>query len=262
MISKKFQMSIIEKAGILAIGTRLLSVHDQLRIDANTFYKAQGFDFETKWFAILYVLSVQSPLGVMEIAAEIGMSHPTTITLLKELENRKLIESIKDEKDERKRNIKLSQQGSDLVKSLKPAWKMIITALTKLTNNQNNLFEAINEVEDRLRESSFLQRLEALSNDKEQNKAEQITIKKIEIQEELAIAQAILYQVQLQRGELNAYDPSEGYTYYMAFVNGLPAGTAVISLIDNNANLDELAVLDSYRSMGIEEALLDAIKTC
>ncbi|WP_082434912.1 MarR family transcriptional regulator [Pedobacter sp. Hv1] len=254
-------MNIIEKAGILAIGTRLLRVHDLLRIDANTFYKAQGFDFETKWFSVMYVLSVQSPLSVTEISAEIGLSHPTTITLLKELENKKFIESIKDEKDERKRNIQLTPTGSDLVKSLKPIWKMIINVLTKLTSNQNNLFEAINEVEDRLRESSFLQRMEALATDQGQVKSDLITIKKIEVQEELAIAQAILQQVQLQKGELNEYDPIDGYIFYMAFVNGLPAGTAVISLIDHNANLDELAVLDNYKSMGIEEALLEAIKT-
>lgn len=262
MISIQFQMNIIEKAGILAIGTRLLSVHDQLRIDANAFYKAQGFDFETKWFSVMYVLSVQSPLSVTEISTEIGLSHPTTITLLKELENRKLIESVKDEKDERKRNIQLTQTGSDLVSSLWPIWKMIIKVLSKLTSNQNNLFEAINEVEDRLRESSFLQRMEAIVNDQGQVNTEQVTIKKIEVPEELAIAQAIVHQVQLQRGELNEYEPMDGDIYYMAFVNGLPAGTAIISLIDNNANLDELAVLDHYKGMNIEEALLETIKTC
>ena len=141
LISNQFQMNIIEKAGILAIGTRLLRVHDQLRTDANAFYKAQGFDFETKWFPVMYVLSIKSPLSIMEIAAEIGLSHPTTITLLRELENRKYIESIKDERDERKRNIQLTSQGLELVNSLRPIWKMIIKVLTKLTTNQNNLFQ-------------------------------------------------------------------------------------------------------------------------
>ncbi len=259
MISNQFQMNIIEKAGILAIGTRLLRVHDQLRTDANAFYKAQGFDFETKWFPVMYVLSIKSPLSIMEIAAEIGLSHPTTITLLRELENRKYIESIKDERDERKRNIQLTPQGLELVNALRPIWKMIIKVLTKLTTNQNNLFEAINEVEDRLKENSFIQRMEAIANDQKQVKSELVTIKKIEIPEELAIAKAILQEIQLQRDESTLYEPTDGYSYYMGFVNGLPAATAVISLIDNSANLEELAVLDAYRSTGIEEALLGAV---
>ena len=122
-----------------------------------------------------------------------------------------------------------------------------------------NLFEAINEVEDRLKENSFIQRMEAIANDQKQVKNELVTIKKIEVTEELAIAQAILREVQLQRDELTPYEPTDGYSYYMGFVNGLPAATAVISLIDNSANLEELAVLDAYRSTGIEEALLEAV---
>lgn len=251
-------MNIIENAGILAIGTRLLRVHDQLKTDANTFYKAQGFEFETKWFPVIYVLSIKSPLSVMEIALEIGLSHPTTITVLKELENRQLIESIKDEKDERKRNLQLTAQGSNLVSALQPIWKVIKKVLTKLTNNQHQLVEAINEVEDRLRENSLLQRLEAAFNEEQQAKPDVITAKRIETKEELAIAQAILATAPSTMGE---YLPADGYTYYMGYVNGLPAGAAISSLLNESLNLDELVVLDSYRAMGIEEAILALLKT-
>ena len=250
-------MNIIENAVILAIGTRLLRIHDQLKTDANTFYKAQGFDFETKWFPVIYVLSIQSPLSVMEIALEIGLSHPGTISVLKELENKQLIESIKDEKDERKRNLQLTAQGLVLVTALQPIWKVIQKVLTKLTHNQNQLFEAINEVEDRLRENSLLQRLEAAFNEQQKAKPDVVNAKKINSPEELAIAQAILATAS---SPLASYEPTDGYTYYMAYVNGLPAAAAISSLLNDQVNLDELVVLNTYRAMGTEDALLALIK--
>lgn len=41
----------------------------------------------------------------MEIANEIGYTHPSTINLLKELENKELIQWEKDKQDERKKII-------------------------------------------------------------------------------------------------------------------------------------------------------------
>jgi DNA-binding MarR family transcriptional regulator len=80
--------------------------------------------------------------------------------LLKELEKEKLIGSKKDKVDTRKRLVELTEKGTALLSTMEPVWDVIIKATAEITNTQNNLMKAINEVEASLKEKSFLQRAE------------------------------------------------------------------------------------------------------
>ncbi|MBO9731280.1 MAG: winged helix-turn-helix transcriptional regulator [Chitinophaga sp.] len=151
-------MNVIDESGILAISTRLQRLADQLRKDGQLIYKANGIDFEPKWFPVIYTLYLKPVLSVVEISMEIGYTHPSTISLLKELEKEKLIRSKKDKLDERKRLIQLTEKGKTLVAEMQPVWQRMVVALTALTNTKNNLMKAIEEVEAQMKTLSFLER--------------------------------------------------------------------------------------------------------
>jgi len=151
-------MNIIDNAGVLAISTRLQRLSEQIRKDGVLIYKDHGIEFEPKWFPVMYVLYNKSVLSVVELATEIGYTHPSTITLLKELEKEKLIRSKKDKADERKRLIQLTERGRELVSRMGPVWDLMITTMTDITNTTNNLMQAIEEVEAKLRKKSFVDR--------------------------------------------------------------------------------------------------------
>jgi DNA-binding MarR family transcriptional regulator len=155
-------MNSIDQAGILAISTRLQRLSDQIRKDGLLIYKANNIDFEPKWFPVIYSLHIKKVLSVVEIAAEIGYSHPSTISLLKELEKKKLIRSGRDKTDERKRLIRLTDKGKTLVERMQPVWKIMTAAVTELTNTTNNLMQAIDEVEEQMRQKSFFERAQRL----------------------------------------------------------------------------------------------------
>ncbi|UTN03251.1 MarR family transcriptional regulator [Flavobacterium bizetiae] len=151
-------MNIIDESGILAISTRLQRLSEQLRKDGALFYKSYGIDFEPKWFPVVYTLYHKEVLSVVEIANEIGYTHPSTISLLKELEKQKLIRSKKDKVDERKRLILLTPKGQELIEKMKPVWEVMSSVLKEIADNQNNLLQAINEAENKIMHQSFLQR--------------------------------------------------------------------------------------------------------
>ncbi|WP_206156098.1 MarR family winged helix-turn-helix transcriptional regulator [Chitinophaga fulva] len=155
-------INAIDQSGILAISTRLQRLGELLRKDGQQIYKAHGIDFEPKWFPVVYSLHANEVLSVVEIAHEIGYTHPSTISLLKELEAQKLVRSRKDKTDTRKRLISLTEKGQQLVTEMKPVWELITAALTDLTNTSNNIMHAINEVEARFREKSFFERAEEI----------------------------------------------------------------------------------------------------
>jgi DNA-binding MarR family transcriptional regulator len=154
-------MNVIDQSGILGIATRLQRLSDRLRKDGLSIYKDHGIDFEPKWFPVIFSLHVKPLMSVVELAHEIGYTHPSTISLLKELEEQNLIRSVKDTKDERRRLIQLTNKGAALIERMKPVWGIMITAITALVDTKNNLMKAIVEAEEQLEKQSFLQRARA-----------------------------------------------------------------------------------------------------
>jgi DNA-binding MarR family transcriptional regulator len=155
-------MGVIDESGILAIATRLQRLSERMRKDGQLIYKAHGIDFEPKWFPVMYTLHHKTQLSVVELAAEIGYSHPSTITLLKELEKLKMVKSSKDKTDERKRLVQLTEKGKQLIEQVKPVWKVMIAATEQLTDTPNNIMKAMDEVEQQLEIQSFYQRAKVI----------------------------------------------------------------------------------------------------
>lgn len=158
-------MNIIDESGILAISTRLQRLSEQLRKEGAMIYKSFDIDFEPKWFPVIFTLHHKKMLSVVEIANEIGYTHPSTISLLKELEKQKLIQSKKDKQDERKRLIILSSKGNDLIEKMIPVWELISKVLGEIADNENNLLAAINEAEEKIAKQSFYQRMLQLKSE-------------------------------------------------------------------------------------------------
>lgn len=159
-------MNIIDESGILAISTRLQRLSEQLRKDGALIYKSFDIDFEPKWFPVIFTLHHKKVLSVVEIASEIGYTHPSTISLLKELEKQKLIQSKKDKQDERRRLIALAPKGIELIEKMKPVWELMSKVLGEIADNENHLLAAINEAEEKIAEQSFYQRALQLKNEK------------------------------------------------------------------------------------------------
>lgn len=159
-------MNVINESGILALSTRLQRLSEQLRKDGALLYREFGIDFEPKWFPVIFTLHHKKILSVVEIANEIGYSHPSTISLLKELEKQKMIISKKDKSDERKRLIELSPKGLDLIEKMQPVWELVSTILGEIADNNNHLLRAIEEAEEKLATQSFLQRAIQMKNTK------------------------------------------------------------------------------------------------
>ncbi|RWW91616.1 MarR family winged helix-turn-helix transcriptional regulator [Flavobacterium cerinum] len=151
-------MNIIDESGILALSTRLQRLSEQLRKDGALLYKSFDIEFEPKWFPVIYTLYHKDILSVVEIANEIGYTHPSTISLLKELEKQKLIRSKKDKVDERKRLLQLTAKGQEMILKMKPVWDIMTSVLNEIVDNDNHLLKAINEAENKIANQSFLQR--------------------------------------------------------------------------------------------------------
>lgn len=257
---------ILEKSKSLVLGNLLQRLTENLRKEAQLFYRSQNIDFEPKWFPVIYVLSQRKAISVVELSQEIGYSHPTTISLLKELEKKELIGSTKDAKDERKRLITLTEKANELIQQLQPLWAVMTQALVELTDTENNLYKAINEVNQNLKTKNLFDRMTTIKemNLKNPQKVAEndIKVEKIEDPKLESIAFAIRRQVFVEEQnvsqERESMDDAEAI-HYLATVNGLPAGAARYRIMEKGAKIERIAVLSSYRGKKVGEAILKKI---
>ncbi len=147
--------NIIDAAGYLAISTRLQRLADQLRRDGAQIYQHFGIEFEPKFWPVLYTLSRRSPMGVLDLANEIGYAHPSVIALLREMEQQKWLRSRKDSTDARRRLLYLSPLALELVVKMEPIWEIIREALEEIGEGETPLLRAIVEVEERVARERF-----------------------------------------------------------------------------------------------------------
>lgn len=156
----------INLVGALAMSTRMQRLADALRKDGEQIYKLFDIEFQPKWFPVIITLKDGDTMTITELADEIGYAHPSTISLLRELEKHKLIASKKDKSDERKRLISLSKQGKELVQKMEPVWEIMKAGLESIIDTRNNLLKAIEEVEEKLQQQSYFQKALELKSQK------------------------------------------------------------------------------------------------
>lgn len=254
---------VLEKSKSLVLGNLLQRLNENLRKEAQQFYKSQNIDFEPKWFPVIYVLAQKQAISIVELSQEIGYSHPTTISLLKELEKKELIGSTKDAKDERKRLITLTDKANEMIIQLQPLWLIMTEALVELTDTENNLFKAINEVNQNLKSKNLFDRMTAIKEIKDKStptttenciKVDQVTDEKL-IEIAFAIRRQVFVEEQNVSQERESMDDNEA-VHYLATVNGLPAGAARYRKTEKGAKIERIAVLNTYRGKRIGEAIL------
>ena len=149
-------MDLITSLGELAVGSRLKRLSDLIMKDGIRIYQSNGIDFQPKWFPVFYALSKTREMSVTEIAAALGLAHPSVSQTVKEMEKKGLVSSKMSPEDARKRLLFLSKNGMTLLPLMEPVWRDISNALHRmLSQKEHSLLRALEEVESLLEDKRF-----------------------------------------------------------------------------------------------------------
>jgi DNA-binding MarR family transcriptional regulator len=153
-------MDILKQLGEIALGSRLKRLSDQIMKGGAEIYKANNIAFEPKWFPVYYLLTQKDNLGIMEIAAEIGVKHPTVSQTVKELEKIGYLKSAVAAHDARKRIVILTNKGLELLPKIEMIWKDISNVLHELNKNHSqNILCALDDFEVDFQEKDMIDRV-------------------------------------------------------------------------------------------------------
>jgi len=155
-------MSFYKRTGELIFGTRLKRLSDRFLLDVTKTYKSLSIPFETSWFPLFYLLNENESMSVTEIAKELEITHSAVSQLVTTVEKKGYITFFSDENDKRKRMIKFTESGRDLMKTIRPVWEAIQRAMYDILCEKDHsagLFAALDEVEDCLNSQPLHQRI-------------------------------------------------------------------------------------------------------
>lgn len=153
-------MDLVRELGELALGSRMRRLRERMDNDISAIYKIIGIDFKAKWFSTLYLLNIEQSMTLTGIADSLGFTHPAVNKIVAEMTRKGLLDSSIDEKDRRRRVLKLTRKGRNIARYLTPVWEEIRSVVCELVGSvEHNLLKAIDDIEKRLDEKEMYERI-------------------------------------------------------------------------------------------------------
>ncbi|MCC7158294.1 MAG: bifunctional helix-turn-helix transcriptional regulator/GNAT family N-acetyltransferase [Ignavibacteria bacterium] len=153
-------MNLVKQLGEVAFGTRLRLLTDRFLGDAAKVYRSLSIDFEPRWFATYYLLSLRSPLSISDITVELGYTQPAVTQIVNILLKKGLVKIVKHKEDTRKKMLALSPKGIELLPTLEPILDGFVFALRELFDETGyDMLLVIDKIENALNEKDMFTRV-------------------------------------------------------------------------------------------------------
>lgn len=257
----------IQELGAIAIGSRLKHLTELLMKDLAVVYRELDFEFEPRWFTFIHLLSTKQKLPLTVIAQQLNQTHVAANQVANALEKKKLIESIKDKRDQRKRILKLSRKGKNLVKELAPVWKAVEDAVNELLSESgSDLFPAIQKLEKAIEQKPMQARIKEKVNAEIHQNLSIINYTSVHKHHFIDLNLAWLnehFEVEPHDEKL-LFNPDEeiidkgGHILMGSYNNEVIATIALLKVSSTLCELTKMAVAEKYRGRGIGRRLLSA----
>ncbi|WP_274474514.1 MarR family winged helix-turn-helix transcriptional regulator [Mangrovimonas aestuarii] len=148
----------IKELGYKALDNRLKRISDKMIHDTRKFFKQIDIDVEPSWHLVFKLLKKNEILTMVEIAEELGYTHPSTVAMLKKMTSKGYIVSEKDTNDKRKQNIKLTQKSLDLIPELERIWNSCEHAIYLMLNEDLSIINHLDNIEASLKTMPLYER--------------------------------------------------------------------------------------------------------
>ncbi len=253
----------LSELGLNAVVTRMKRASDAMLHDGKRMYKELGMDIEPNWFAVFKLLRKHGSLTVMELADQIGMSHPSVISIINKMMKAGYLSESRSDEDSRKRILTLTPKAEAKMPEFEAVWGAGTAGFKKMMHD-TDILHMLDLLEDRIAEKGFRQRaLEQL----EKYKSVEIIEYDAKYDKNFADLNyewiANFFSVEdHDREQLDnpyQYIIEPGGQIFFALVGEDVVGTvALIQMNDEEFELAKMVVSPSFKGYKIGEKLLEA----
>lgn len=152
------ERDFIKELGYKSLDNRLKRISDRMSHDTRKFFKQINIDVEPSWHLVFKLLREENMLTMVEIAEQLGYTHPSMVVMLKKMTSKGYIRSERDALDKRKQNIKLTQKSIDLLPELEHIWNSCEDAIYKMLKEDLSILKYLDDIEASLKSIPFNER--------------------------------------------------------------------------------------------------------
>ncbi len=259
----------VNHLGSRAIVSRMKRLVERMHQDNAVIFKERQIPFEPRWFLLLSLLDTQPKLGIMEIARELKLAHPTVVVLVNEMIREKVVSSVVDKQDKRKRLLSLTSKGQQMLKDVKPLWQDMTAAANQLILDTGyDVISVLAALEQALDRESYAGRIRGFISKREYD-----AIEILEFQPDFAPAFRQLNEAWLKEYEyaLEPYDEQVlcdpkryivepgGMVFFATLQNTIVGTCAVIPHGDGRFELSKMCVDPAYQGRQVGKKLINTV---
>jgi DNA-binding MarR family transcriptional regulator len=143
---------VIREYGYLTLGSRLKRIGEHMQADAARFMRDEaGIDMPLNVPPLLETLYREEALTVGELASVLALAQPGVTRTLNQLQADGLVETAKTDGDQRRRIVRLSDEGRALVERARRYWPSVEAAVSEMCSAfEGDLLRQIDRLEDEL----------------------------------------------------------------------------------------------------------------
>jgi DNA-binding MarR family transcriptional regulator/RimJ/RimL family protein N-acetyltransferase len=145
---------VIRERPFLFLGSRLKRIGESMQADVLKVVEQAGLPVQPAQYPVLAALDRHGPLGVGDLVEATGVSQPGVTRTVARLTEMGLIEAATPSSDRRRRTVRLSPEGLELMaRSRAAVWPAVEAAVVALCAElKGNLLEQLDAIEARLAE--------------------------------------------------------------------------------------------------------------
>src|SRR5688572_12296639 len=253
----------LSELGLNAVVTRMKRVSDAMLHDGKRMYKGLGMDIEPNWFAVFKLLRKHDRLSVTEIADEIGLSHPSVISIIGKMMKSGYLKESRSKDDSRKRILSLTPKAKRKMPEFEQVWDAGTAGFKKMMHD-TDVLGTLDVLEHRIGEKGLRERtLEEL----EKIKSVEIVEYDDKFRKDFARLNyewiSKYYKVEEhdhdQLDRPRQYIIEKGGQVFFALTEGLVAGTVALIRVNYDVfELAKMAVSPEFQGYKIGEKLMQA----
>ena len=255
-------MEFYDRAGVVALGSRLRSLADRFTRDGAEVCKLYGVPLDPRWFPVCAMLEEADSMSVSALADAIGHSHAAVSQVIRRLVDAGFATVSRDAADSRVSQVSLTEAGRAAMVRMTPQRHDVEAVVQNLLEETApDLWSSLAELESALVNRSFYERVQRYRAASGIDIASYDEARHRSAFRELNLAwirklwepEASDYAV-LDDPQSAVIDPG-GYIA-IAERDGVPIGTcALIPMEDGGVELAKMAVTDTAKGLGIGERL-------
>ena len=256
-------MTSLHDYGPLLLASRLRKVSETMYAGVDDVYRSHDVALPSRCFPILFLLRDNGRLGISELAARLGQSHPAVSQMSRKLLDHGVVREWPDPEDDRRRLLSLSRRGTALMKRLEAVWRAIASAVQELEAS-HPLSAALTEVDRALVDQDFAQRIRSHLRRAEVAEVEVISFERKHRADFKRLNVEWLqkyFQVEpIDEAVLSRPEAiiRKGGAVLLAKRRNEIVGTCALLKEGNRFELSKMAVTEGYQGLGIGRRLLRA----